>query len=77
MSGLFVYSSPLFVFLKDLQEALGHHTAAFTLDVYAHVGEQRKRESAARMEEFIKSVSKSGKKLLRVFARFQAQKGTL
>lgn len=42
--------------IKDVQEALGHHTAAFTLDTYAHVGEQRKRESAARMEEFIKSM---------------------
>lgn len=43
--------------IKTVQEALGHHTAAFTLDVYGHVSEQMKAESAARMERFIKSVS--------------------
>ena len=32
---------------------LGHATAAFTLDVYGHVTEKMKRESAARMEAFI------------------------
>ena len=40
---------------KDVQEALGHHTAAFTLDVYGHVTEEMKIESAARMEQFAKS----------------------
>jgi len=39
--------------IKTVQENLGHHTAAFTLDVYGHVTEQMKRESAARMEAYI------------------------
>ena len=38
------------------QENLGHATAAFTLDVYGHVTKQMKQDSAARMEQFIKSV---------------------
>lgn len=43
--------------IKTVQENLGHATAAFTLDVYGHVTNQMKRESADRMERFIKSVS--------------------
>ena len=43
--------------IKTVQENLGHATAAFTLDVYGHVTDQMKRESAARMERFIQSVS--------------------
>ena len=44
--------------VKTVQENLGHHTAAFTLDVYGHVSEKMKRESAERMESFIKGVKK-------------------
>ena len=40
-----------------IQGNLGHATAAFTLDVYGHVTDKMKQESAARMENFIKSVS--------------------
>lgn len=43
--------------IKTVQENLGHATAAFTLDIYGHVTEQMKQASAARMEQFIKSVS--------------------
>ena len=43
--------------IKTVQENLGHATAAFTLDVYGHVTEQMKRESAARMEQYIRQVS--------------------
>lgn len=43
--------------IKTVQGNLGHATAAFTLDVYGHVTAQMKQASAARMEEFIKSVS--------------------
>lgn len=43
--------------IKTVQENLGHHTAAFTLDVYGHVTEKMKQASADRMEGFIKSVS--------------------
>ena len=45
--------------VKNVQEALGHHSAAFTLDVYGHVTEQMKKESADRMEQFIQGL-KSG-----------------
>ena len=43
--------------IKTVQENLGHATAAFTLDIYGHVTEQMKRESADRMEAFIKAVN--------------------
>lgn len=44
--------------LKTVQENLGHATAAFTLNTYAHVTEQMKRDSANRMEQFIQAVNK-------------------
>lgn len=44
--------------IKTVQEHLGHATASFTLDVYGHVTEQMQKESAARMENFIKAVNK-------------------
>lgn len=44
--------------IKTVQENLGHHTAAFTLDVYGHVTEQMKQASADRMEQYIKRISK-------------------
>ena len=40
--------------VKIVQQNLGHHTAAFTLDTYAHVTEDMQKDSAARMEAFIK-----------------------
>ena len=43
--------------IKTVQGNLGHATAAFTLDVYGHVTDQMKRDSAERMQKFIKSVS--------------------
>lgn len=43
--------------IKTVQSNLGHHTAAFTLDVYGHVTEEMKRASADRMEKFIQGVS--------------------
>lgn len=43
--------------IKTVQGDLGHATAAFTLDVYGHVTDQMKKESAARMEAFIKDIS--------------------
>ena len=45
--------------VKTVQQNLGHHTAAFTLDVYGHVSESMKRESAERMEAFINAVLQS------------------
>ena len=45
--------------IKTLQENLGHHTAAFTLNVYGHVSMQMKRESSKRMDAFIQNISNS------------------
>ena len=38
--------------VKTVQENLGHATAAFTLDVYGHVSERMKEDSAARMQVY-------------------------
>ena len=43
--------------VKTVQSNLGHATAAFTLDVYGHVSEKMKNDSAARMEAYIEGVS--------------------
>ena len=42
--------------IKTVQGNLGHATAAFTLDVYGHVTDQMKQESANRMDSYIKNV---------------------
>ena len=42
--------------IKAIQGNLGHASAAFTLDRYAHFTESMKQASAARMEGFIKEV---------------------
>lgn len=38
---------------KTVQGNLGHATASFTLDVYGHVSERMKEESAQRMQAYI------------------------
>ncbi len=43
--------------IKTIQGNLGHATAAFTLDVYGHVTEEMKRNSADRMESYMKAIS--------------------
>lgn len=40
--------------IKTVQSNLGHATAAFTLDVYGHVSDKMKQDSADRMDELIK-----------------------
>ena len=42
---------------KTVQDALGHATAAFTLDVYGHVSERMKEESARRQQAYIESLA--------------------
>ncbi len=42
--------------VKTVQANMGHHTAAFTLDVYGHVTEEMRQASAARMEAYIKGI---------------------
>lgn len=45
--------------IKTLQKNMGHATAAFTMDTYAHVTEKMRRDSADRMERFIQNVVNS------------------
>lgn len=45
--------------IKTIQGNLGHATAAFTLDVYGHVTDEMKRNSADRMENYLKALSES------------------
>lgn len=42
--------------VKTVQGNLGHATAAFTLDVYGHVSEKMKEDSAARMERYLADI---------------------
>ena len=42
--------------IKTVQANLGHATAAFTLQVYAHVNEKMRQDSAARMQKFYEAV---------------------
>ena len=39
--------------VKTVQGNMGHATAAFTLDVYGHVSERMKEDSASRMQRYI------------------------
>ncbi len=39
--------------VKTLQENLGHHSAAFTLDVYGHCTDEMKRASSCKMEQYV------------------------
>ena len=43
--------------IKTVQGNLGHATASFTLDVYGHVTDRMKRDSAEKMERFIQTIS--------------------
>ena len=45
--------------IKTVQESLGHHTAAFTLDTYAHVTERMRKEAADKMEGFLKGMKRT------------------
>ena len=37
--------------IKTVQENLGHATSSFTLDVYGHVTDHMRQESAPRLEK--------------------------
>lgn len=39
--------------IKEVQSALGHYSAAFTLNTYEHISEEAKKESAARQQAAI------------------------
>ena len=42
--------------IKTVSENLGHATVAFTLDVYGHVTEKMRKDSADRMQKYISSI---------------------
>ena len=44
--------------IKTVQENLGHYSAAFTPDVYGHVTEGMKRDSAEQMERYIEKLAR-------------------
>lgn len=43
--------------IKTVQGNPGHATSAFTLDVYGHVSEKMKEDSAARMQAYIENMT--------------------
>ena len=43
--------------IKLVQETLGHHSAAFTLDTYGHVTNKALLESASRMQSYISALN--------------------
>ena len=42
--------------IKTVSENLGHATVAFTLDVYGHVTDKMRKDSADRMQAYIESL---------------------
>lgn len=45
--------------IKDVQDSLGHYSAAFTMDTYAFVTQQMQQEAADRMEDQIKALKQA------------------
>lgn len=45
--------------IKTVQNALGHATAAFTLDVYGHVSKKMQDDSAERMQRYFDSINQA------------------
>jgi integrase len=44
--------------IKSVQGLLGHATASFTLDVYGHVSDQMRKDTAARMQSYFDNLVK-------------------
>ena len=44
--------------VKSVQDLLGHATASFTLNVYAHTSEQMMKDTAARMQSYYDGLAK-------------------
>ena len=42
--------------IKTVQSNLGHATSSFTLDVYGHISQRMKQQSADRMEQYIQGI---------------------
>lgn len=47
--------------IKTLQENLGHHSPAFTLERYGHVTNQMRQQSANKLQAFLDEAKKSRK----------------
>ena len=47
--------------VKSVQDLLGHATASFTLNVYAHTSEKMMEDTAVRMQGYYDSIGKPGK----------------
>ncbi len=45
--------------IKTVQENLGHATASFTMQVYAHVSDKMKTDSADKMQAYIDNIEKN------------------
>ncbi len=45
--------------IKSVQDMLGHATASFTLNVYAHTSEQMMKDTAARMQSYYDGITSS------------------
>lgn len=50
--------------VKSVQDMLGHATASFTLNVYAHTSEQMMKDTAARMQNYYDTLAVKGRKIL-------------
>ena len=46
--------------VKSVQTMLGHATASFTLNVYAHTSEKMMKDTADRMQSYYDSIDKKG-----------------
>lgn len=46
--------------IKSVQDMLGHATASFTLNVYAHTSEQMMKDTAARMQNYYDGLAAKG-----------------
>ncbi|MBQ3404761.1 MAG: tyrosine-type recombinase/integrase [Oscillospiraceae bacterium] len=46
--------------IKSVQDMLGHATASFTLNVYAHTSEQMMKDTAARVQSYYDGIRKQG-----------------
>lgn len=49
--------------IKSVQDLLGHATASFTLNVYAHSSERTMKDTAARMQSYYDSLEEKGQKI--------------
>lgn len=50
--------------VKSVQDMLGHATASFTLNVYAHTSEQMMKDTAVRMQNYYNTLAVKGQKIL-------------